>query len=267
MSEVCMIGVSVERFYNIRTLIRQVSSFNFDKIYLCIPRTTRCGESFIGVSELELDERVEILRGEDYGGVTPIVYSSMISTDGTIYVINDSIKIKKDFKVLSSHLNGDNVAGFVGVCTGIAPFNFQITTGNVDWLLLDGVICFNSSSFDTRELARFRPELIECPDLRFSVWCQSKNVKRIAVGDAGEYITSTRRQFDLKTLKKAFGLRWHGHFKENYWNAFWKSLGFLTILILLILAAMFWSMSLKIIAGGILFIAMLYKLFVIKFLF
>ena len=276
---ICMIGVTPERIHLTRKLVKDLLGYKFDKIYLCIPRVTRCGESFIGISEFNFPEKVEVIRGVDYGGITPIVYSSMIPERGNVFIVNDSMTLSIDpTSILSPKLNRNNVVGFYGVCVGTLPFNFQLLGSNevdrtVDFLLLSHVICFRSDQFNTRNLANFHPELIGYPDLRFSLWCETLKQNRVSVGVASRDIVKlhphTESIFRWKFLKKAFLIRWYStdnvRFKESHLGVFYTSLGFLFLLLLLIFILTVCFFSLKACVLGILALCTVYKTFMWKF--
>ena len=274
---ICMIGVTPERIHLTRKLIKTLLGYKFDKIYLCIPRVARCGESFIGISEFNFPEKVEVIRGIDYGGVTPIVYSSMIPERGNVFVLNDSMTLLSDpTSILAPKLDGENVVGFYGACVGTIPFNFQLLGSNevdrtVDFLLLSHVVCFRSGQFNARHLANFHPELIGYPDLRFALWCESLKQKRISIGvasrDMVKLYPNTESIFRWSFLKKAFLIRWYSTnaFKESHLGVFYSSLGFLFLLLMLILILTVCFFSLKACALGIVASCVVYKTFMWKF--
>lgn len=267
-NRICFVGVTVERLFRLKNLIGDLLKFNFDKIYLCIPKVSRCGGNFLGISEVKLPENVEVIRGEDYGGVTPIVYSSMVETSGTIYIVNDSMTIYNvPFHELEESLKEDNVTGLFGVCTSIFPLNFQFIGINrsdkvVDWISLDGIVCFKSGQFDTRHLARYRPELIEYPDLRFSLWLESMKIYRVSIGlNATSYVRSTSNQLDFRKLKKALGMRYRGYFNNSQFKFFFVSLGFLLFMTFVFAFLMIWLFSLRFFLFFGILIALMWTLF------
>lgn len=274
---ICMIGVTPERIHLTRKLVKTLLGYKFDKIYLCIPRVTRCGESFIGISEFNFPEKVEVIRGIDYGGVTPIIYSSMIPEKGNVFVLNDSMTLLSDpTSILAPKLDGENVVGFYGACVGTIPFNFQLLGSNeadraVDFLLLSHVVCFRSGQFNARHLANFHPELIGYPDLRFALWCESLKQKRVSIGVASRDMVklhpNTESIFRWSFLKKAFLIRWYSGsaFKESHLGVFYSSLGFLFLLLMLILILTICFFSLKACALGIVTSCVVYKTFMWKF--
>lgn len=266
-----MVGISVHRFYKIDRIVRRILSFDFDEIYLCIPRTTRCGESFIGVSELEFPDNVKVIRGVDYGGITPIVYSSMIHlSDSEVYVINDTVDlIESPIERLSSEKSVKvGVTGLAGCSMGKFPFWYQIYSTNecleqVDFLFIDSVIRLDPG-IDTRSLTTYRPELIEFPDLRFALWCKSQEIELNSIGGVKRYVKSgSRRMISLKMIKRSFSCG----FNHGKWSYFASSLGFLVCVCLLTILAMAFMFSLKTFLIGLVFLISVLKIWEWKYLF